>query len=151
MGNNLLLQPKDRELQQLRTQQDKERQKSESLAKVAQLEQSMDKYNAAFLERHDVSALIEAVNRMGEESGVNLSSVIPLPAEAVEKLYVKLPIQVELHCSYHQLGRFLSRIESASMFIKVEALSIENRVNYATRAPEMLISVSLSAFYPAAK
>ncbi len=146
IGKNAVVEPARYQLTNLRAKQDSEQRKAEALSQVAQLESRVAGYRGVLLERRDVSAFIESINRMADESGVSLASVTPMSLEKLERGYIKIPIQIELKCRYHHIGRFVSRIESSPVFIKIESLRIQKQSEGTEEEDSLSISMILNGF-----
>ena len=148
VGNNVMTGPLRARLAQAEKERVLERRKTEALTRVAELEQAVARYRPQLLAAREASAVIEAVNRMAEESSITLTSVTPVRPETTGG-YVRVPVQVEVRCSYHQLGRFLSRVESASRFLNVDAVRVKGpSIDVPPGDTEGLMAVvAVSGFY----
>lgn len=123
VGRNMVIQPAKSMVMRLKMEKQTEERKGQAIGRIADFERQINAGQSGLLPKTDASAFIEMLNRMAEDSGVSLTSVTPFPVEKMGS-YARLPIQVEMRCSYHQVGRFLSKLESSSTFIKVEVLQI---------------------------
>lgn len=75
--------------------------------------------------------ILGKVNAVCRELDMKYESLIPqAPVEfknkTVGKAYVWKRVKLRIKCGYHELGRFLNRLENSSPFIAVSGLSMEN-------------------------
>ena len=146
IGQKLFVDPARSQLRSLRQELETEKRKSEILRRIVQLESTINGTRASLLEKRDAAPLIDAVNRLAEESTLTLVSVTPQPPQK-QGQYDRLPIEVELQCTYHQLGRFLSRIESSKRFLRVDSVKMEERRDPSNAIPGLLVTLILSGYY----
>jgi len=74
--------------------------------------------------------ILGKVNAVCRELDIKYESLIPQsPVEfkekTVSKAYIWKRVKLKMKCGYHELGRFLNRIENSSPFIAVRGLSME--------------------------
>ncbi len=72
-------------------------------------------------------ALLENLSKLASESGVRITSVKPVgdSVPVGSKLYFSVPIQVNASAGAHELGAFLSKLETDETFYKITDLKIE--------------------------
>ena len=75
--------------------------------------------------------------------------MISISAVSIEKRneYVKIPINLELETTYHQLGSFISKLENEDLFINIEKLIISLPEQAAKDKTRILASLVISTFY----
>ena len=146
IGQKLFVDPARSQLRSVRHELETETRKSEILRRIVELEGKIGGYRTSLLEKRDAAPLIDAVNRLAEESTLTLISVTPQPPQK-QGQYDRLPIEVELQCTYHQLGGFLSRIESSKRFLRVDSVKMEERRDPNNTAPGLLVTLILSGYY----
>ena len=68
--------------------------------------------------------LMREIGRLAEEAGIQLTTILPVGPKQVVGLegVMTLSVALEFTAFYHQLGAFLSRVESAPAFIRVDEL-----------------------------
>jgi len=68
--------------------------------------------------------LVREVSRLAEEADVQLITILPISSRQVAGVegVLTLSVALEFTASYHQLGKFLSTVESAPAFIRVDEL-----------------------------
>ena len=94
--------------------------------------------------------ILGKVNAVCREIDIKYESLIPqAPVEfkekTVGKAYIWKRVKLKIKCGYHELGRFLNRLENSSPFIAVSGLSVE------TTHKEDRQDVSFSISYVAKK
>lgn len=63
--------------------------------------------------------------------------------------FMTLSLNVDARADYHSIGRFLGRLESHNVFIRVLSLKVSARENDEASATEGLqVTMSLSVLYP---
>ncbi len=82
-----------------------------------------------FGQKAEPDGLMQEVDRLAQKVGVQLGRIGPEQTrEASGFLY--LAISLEVTCTYHELGRFLSEIESSdTFFIRVDELDVSRIVD----------------------
>ena len=82
-----------------------------------------------FIAPDETPALLENLSKEALRSGVKITSLEPFdqvrPASA-KSVYTSLPIQVKAMAGTHELGNFLSRLETGSTLFKVKDLKISS-------------------------
>lgn len=71
-----------------------------------------------------VSWLLNEVSDMATKEGVEISSVKPGAPENRGR-YTKIYVAIDAICTYGQLGRFISRVESSEKFLRMENINIK--------------------------
>lgn len=68
--------------------------------------------------------LMREVSRLAEEADIQLTTILPVGPKQVVGLegVMTLSVALEFTASYHRLGKFLSMVESAPAFIRVDEL-----------------------------
>ena len=84
----------------------------------------LESYSKRTLDIKDPSWFLKEISRIASEVGIEASFVKSEDSEDTN-LYAKLGVEINVHTTYHQLGVFLSRIESEEKFFKVESLSMK--------------------------
>lgn len=77
-----------------------------------------------------VPAVVENLSKLAKQANVKINQIKPARDEevkvaaAVEGTVYSLPITIEARCSYHQLGKFVNRIENDVLFMRIAGLEI---------------------------
>ncbi len=73
----------------------------------------------------DKNWLVEQVNSMAQKSGVSIFSILPEEPVKVGELLERSSIRIDAESNYHQLGSFVSSLESLDPYIKILSVSID--------------------------
>ena len=71
----------------------------------------------------DTEWLVSQVSSFAEEAGIRLSAIVQQEPRKVEG-FTHLAVILQFTASYHQLGRFVSRLENAPVFLRVDEMTI---------------------------
>ncbi len=95
------------------------------------------KKQAEYLEKRlpgqdKISSLLQDFSNVAESSGVKILSIKPLEElaplskqpKSANDSYAEFPILIESRAGYHQLGTFISKLETMDRFIKITDLNI---------------------------
>ncbi|MFC1709904.1 type 4a pilus biogenesis protein PilO [Candidatus Omnitrophota bacterium] len=114
------------------------------------LDEKISKLKLSIIDEVDISALIENISNLADSSGVKITQIKPVfeaseskYVEAKDSKFAEVEIQIIAKSDFHQLGSFISKIESAKNFLKVYSFDIttDNR-NYFVQN----IALSLKSF-----
>ena len=122
-----------------------EREKNRVLIEVRKAEKEIDSYQPRIPLEKDVDWLRREVIRMANESEVKIISINPQSPE-VRAQYTRLAIKMEMECGYHQLGDFISKLESSKRFIKIDSLSLD-AVEGGGKERIVKAKITVSTFY----
>ncbi|MDD5355439.1 MAG: type 4a pilus biogenesis protein PilO, partial [Candidatus Omnitrophica bacterium] len=96
------------------------------------LEKKIDDLCLFVIEGENISALIEDISKLANNSGVKITQIKPVMDnvnfETVDVKDIKfheIEIQIVGQSGFHQLGDFISRVESAKNFFKVVSIGID--------------------------
>ncbi|MBM3249839.1 MAG: hypothetical protein FJZ09_03205 [Candidatus Omnitrophica bacterium] len=88
-----------------------EEEKNQKLNNLGHLEGRLNSYRS-LLKRQDASAAMNTLTNIAKASGVKLASIRPENEQRMPE-YIKMPFSMTLvSSSFHNLGRFIARIES---------------------------------------
>lgn len=107
----------------LEQKKETESKKRAALENISQLELKIQSYKSLLSEKGE-SALINNINSLAKDSGVKIISI--RPAEKIqEEEYIKFPFELVINASsYHEVGHFVSRLESSPEVFLVEVVKI---------------------------
>lgn len=91
-----------------------------------QLERSLelvDAYRKRLAPEAEATWLLQEVGHVATESGVNLSAASPRKPRQLDQ-FTQLSVALHFTSSYHQLGQFVSRLEAAERFLRVDELTL---------------------------
>lgn len=101
-----------------------ERDRNVLVGKIRALGKHLKVYNKRIPAQRGVSWLLSVVSDMASKEQIELSSIKPGAPED-RGSYTQLYVILETISTYHQLGRFLSRVESSEKFLRVEDINIK--------------------------
>lgn len=96
------------------------RQKSEGIL------QELTEKEKGFEVSNQLPTLLEYLSKLASESGARITSLKPAeaPPSTGAKLYFSVPVEIHAKASMHELGNFISRLETGPSFFKVTNLKI---------------------------
>ncbi|MBU1043007.1 MAG: type 4a pilus biogenesis protein PilO [Candidatus Omnitrophica bacterium] len=92
------------------------------------------------------SRFLAEIAKMSGQINLKITSISAVPVEKREE-FVKLGVNLELDATYHEVGIFMSKLESAEIFVtieKLEMIPINEKEN--AKAPRINAKISLSTF-----
>lgn len=99
------------QMKKLKTKTGEELEKNQKLESLGQLEGKVNAYKN-LLKRQDSSLAMNTISNIAKAVGVKLDSIRPENEQRLPD-YIKMPFSMTLSSpSFHNLGRFISRIES---------------------------------------
>jgi Tfp pilus assembly protein PilO len=113
-------------IKSLENQKDMETKKNEILGTLSGLEKNINSYKDFFTKK-DISSLVNMLTNIAAESNIKVIAIKPLK-EQNYAAYVKYPFDLVISAaSYHQLGKFISKIESfPEVFYTVESMNMRS-------------------------
>lgn len=97
-------------------------------AKISRLNERIDYYEKRLPGGKQVPAILEYLSNAAKELNVRITEISPVEQGrdkvAAPSLYYKVPVLLKAECGYHQLGRFLNKLESADRFMKISDIKI---------------------------
>lgn len=90
------------------------------------LKKRIGSYENRLPQKKEIPSLLQYLSEIAAESGVKITSIEPVKeiAPAGSKDYTEIPIALSAKCGYHQLGTFISKLESSPRFMKVSNIKI---------------------------
>ena len=82
----------------------------------------------------EVSIMLEELSKMAKETYVKILGISPVETltrvdKDQDKPYKELPIMINAHSGYHQLGQFINRMENTGRFMKISDIDIRANPN----------------------
>ncbi|MDD4956688.1 MAG: type 4a pilus biogenesis protein PilO [Candidatus Omnitrophica bacterium] len=101
---------------------------SEELAK---LRAELETYSRGLPDQKEISTFLEGISSVAEGANIKILSITPidmpeLGAKDDKTFYHEVPIVLTAKGGYHQLGDFISRLESGERVITIKDLKINN-------------------------
>jgi len=123
-GTMLIYRPFAGKNTSLRAEILKERDKNILIGKIRAFARHLKVYEKRIPESGGVSWLLGEVSDIASKEKIDVVSVKPgSPEDYV--LYTKVSVIVDSSCTYDQLGRFISTVESSEKFLKIENINIK--------------------------
>lgn len=96
--------------------------------KVLRLNEKLDYYEKRLPSEKETPAILEYLSGAAEQLDVRITEIEPLEQDKDTitgvPLYYRVPILLKAECGYHQLGRFLNKLEGAGRFMKISDIKI---------------------------
>ena len=102
----------------------RERERNILTGKIRGLGKHLKIYEERVPNGRSVSWLLNDVSEMATKEYVDISSIKPGAPEDRGQ-YTKLYVVMDIICTYHQLGRFVSRVESSEKFLRIESVDMK--------------------------
>lgn len=130
----------------------------------ARLSQALEALRVALPSEEDLPTMIQVLSEAASQSGVRIQTIAPQrsvetfgavpspskksskkdhlpPASPPPTLYRQIPIQVDAVAGFHQLGMFVSRMESGPQAIRVTKLHVSSEKSKALRLHQIKLTV----------
>jgi Tfp pilus assembly protein PilO len=101
-----------------------ERDRNVLIGKIRALGKHLKVYIQRLPEGRGVSWLLSDVSDMASKEQIEVVSIKPGAPED-KGLYATLYVTMDTISTYHQLGKFISRVESSKKFLRVESVNIK--------------------------
>ena len=107
--------------------------KPKLLSQIDDTKEILLQYEKKLPKEKDIPVLLKELTEIVELSDIEFISIHPQPSSSIEELttfsgegeYIRLPIQIKMRCSFHDLEKFLFRLEKTKRFVKVVNLGIK--------------------------
>ncbi len=104
----------------------------------------IEEYERMLPAEQEIPKLLEDLSNMAKESNVKIVGITPLQSKEVSQapdaIYQDIPILISARSGYHELGKFLSNLESSGRFMKVVDIKIkENKATPKRHDVECLV------------
>lgn len=141
-GYHILHLPTQKKLAQLNLQLDEAQKTQDLRMTVARLMVAHEAFQKELSPKPETEWLVREVNRLAEEAQIKPPiSLAPQRPSRLEDL-TAFAVSVEFDATYHQLGHFISSVERAPSFLRVEDLQIVPIENEVSR-----VRLTVSTFY----
>ncbi len=124
IGKKFIYQPRLKTIEQIQLRIEKQAQKNDLLQDIVALKKGIDSYSERMPPNEEITWVVDEISKLSKDSGIELLSLEP---QAVEDKgsYYRLPLELDIECSYHQLGNFLSRIENSPKFMRLDNFKLD--------------------------
>ena len=124
VANKAIYQPQGKKIKILKAHLTEEIEKNKLADEINELGNRINLYRHKTSAQRDTSWIINKIFDIAKDMKTEVISLQPQQIEE-ENLYVRLPLRVTIKVGYHELGKFLSRIENSENFIKVDSLVVD--------------------------
>lgn len=126
LGHRTIYRDYQRTMTTLRAQLTDQQQTQGLREQAAQSLQEIERFRKQLPPQPETEWLMREVSRLAEEAGIQLTTILPANPKKVEGLegVMTLTVALDFTAPYHQLGKFLSVVESAPVFIRVDELML---------------------------
>lgn len=104
--------------------------------KIDMFKGKVDSYEKMLPIEREIPSLLENLSSMAKRSRVKIVGIMPIADQASkqdtvkkDRIYQEIPILISAKSGYHELGMFLSDLESSDRFMKVVDISIKASKN----------------------
>ncbi len=140
LGWNLLIKKDLAELAIFEKKKSIEPQKQQKTTLIQSHLDKIKTYDSYLSPSTEVSWAVEAITSMANNAGLSVTSMSPMDPE--NGVYLdKLLLKIEADCGYHELGDFVSRLESYSKFLKISRLSLKRSKTGSELKASMVIAI----------
>ncbi len=127
----------------LRQRNDNEGKKNIVLENIQQLEKKIEGYKN-FVNRKDVSVAMNIISEIAKDFSINVISIKPENPQE-KPLFTKYFFDLKLEAAnYHDIGKFISKLESRAELYSVENLKIMPELSYDQQKKSLVIDLTLS-------
>lgn len=107
--------------------------KPKLLAEIEEIKEILAQYEKKLPREKDIPVLLEELTEIVELAEIEFVSIRPKETSPIEELvgkkeeglYLRLPIEIKMRCSFHDLEKFLFRLENTRRFVKVVDIEIK--------------------------
>ncbi len=97
---------------------------------LAEIEKKVTYYKDRLPAEKEIPSLLKGLTEMANQSRIKFITIQPQDSSiqsaggTSQAPYIEMPITINLRCGYHDLGKFIERIENSNRFMKVTDLTI---------------------------
>ena len=97
---------------------------------VERLKEKVAEISQKVRSKEEMSMILEEISQVANQSKVKIDQISPkaddlqMLVQNNKKDYFALPISIEAKSGYHNLGRFLNRLESSDIYFGITALNV---------------------------
>lgn len=97
---------------------------------IAAYEEKVDRYEKMLPTEQEMPSLLENLSAMAKDANVKIVGIMPVTTKEDKakkaSVYQEKPILINAKSGYHELGKFLSSMESADRFMKVSDMQVKH-------------------------
>ncbi len=125
IGMTMVVKPSLKKLSGIKTETSGLSQKQTIYGDIVEKDKRLTDYRDKLSKIPDRTKFIEELNTLAAQSGLSVQSVAPDEKKAVATYLEKVAVKIDAEGNYHQLGEFVSRVESLEPFVKIMSVSID--------------------------
>ena len=115
---------------------------------ISKLKKEVGQYETKLPTEKEITSILNQLSALASQEQVKIIGIRELgitrdDAEEKERAYKEVPIEIEMKSGYHQLGRFINKIESSDRLMKIESLEINSNYQNLT---EHTVKLVISSF-----
>ncbi len=95
-------------------------------AGVAQSLGELEQFRRQLSPARDTEWLVGEVSRLAQDAGIRLSAIVQQEPRTVQG-FTHLAVTLQVNASYHQLGQFVSTLENAPVFLRVDEVTLDRK------------------------
>lgn len=164
LGGLLVVRPFLTRVVAIRTEKSALSQKESVFNTMIEQEKKISNYRQRLSLIQDKAKFIEELNGLAGQSGLTILSMVPEERRLTAAYLEKIDVKIDAEGNFHQLGAFVSRIESLEQFVKIVQADINTESNVdsaenqesggavrarSSRGNVYKISIVVGLFYPA--
>ena len=115
--------PSQRTLSTLQTRLAEEQRTQELRIQLARSLQDVERFRKRLPPQPETEWLVHEAGQLAEKTGVQLTSIAPQDPTKLGAL-TRLAVICQFRASYHQLGEFVSILENATSFLRIDHLEV---------------------------
>lgn len=144
-----IIQPALKKIKVIEVQKKEFREKEPLMRRLADSGAKVETYKKIFMPDRDLAPLIEELAGIAERTSVKVSSISPEKSMGnVEGDVEKLTVLIEGESTFHNLGNYISQIESMDKFTKISRIEFGKGVTPTrTTASAKRVILAVSRFY----
>ena len=157
IGSRMIAAPLIQQIRLVEKDKEETRKKEPTLRSIVELKNRFEKNKEAFAQPKESTQIIEELNSLAVRSGFAIQSIVPEQPAKIGAGFEKLSVHIDAAGTYHELGEFVSQIESLKYLVKIakvemstsrDAMGSPVQSRLANRQNTVRIGVSVNLFYP---
>ncbi|MFH0801947.1 MAG: type 4a pilus biogenesis protein PilO [bacterium] len=141
-GSRIVYQKQMAKYVQLKGSITDEEEKGKSLDRIVLLNENIKQFKAKSWDTLDTNAIIEKIYNIGLESQIKIRDISP-KEKRDEKNYILIPFGLSCEATYKDLFRFMRRLETYPMLLRVKTVAAGPMARMNTAERELLLGVGL--------
>ncbi|MBN3038029.1 MAG: type 4a pilus biogenesis protein PilO [Candidatus Omnitrophica bacterium] len=123
IGYNLVLKYNQTKIASVKEEIEKEKKKGELLIDISILDRKMKTFRSRSFPSTEITPLLDMITPLAKECGIAIETFSPRPLSHKEG-FAYIPLEIPLRCGYHQVGKFISLLESNKELIRVQSVRL---------------------------